>query len=825
VLTLEFPIIRTDIAKSKRVAVILAGGKGTRMKDPNRNKVCYPVAGVPVINRIISTYKHCGFQDIIVVVGYRYDDVISTVEGIFNDINFVFQEHQLGTGDAVKCVCRYLESIGYEGEVFISAGDKLVDGNILIEMRELFESRDFDLLFATSITHKGEFGKVIRDSNGKILGILEAKDIEKLKDEEILELVRRSNETNQSLYFIKAPILYKAIKEIKRDNVQKEEYLTDIVSILAKENAKIETFIIRDESKVLSFNTPQELLEVEMYFQRIRLRELDGNLRNPGNFKRVSEWIEIFSKKDPNLINFFRDIYRDDISVIDRKIRMYLRVLDEFSRRFGPDRNVSIIRSPGRLNIMGRHIDHRGGSVNIIAIDKEIIMVVEPREDDIVRLYNIQEDRFPPREFSISEEMSKLDWSSWLNAINSDRLREELNKNSGDWANYIKASVLKIQERYRDRKIFGMNAVVLGDIPIGSGLSSSSSMVVASAEAITLVNQLNIPPEEFVKLCGEGEWYVGTRGGYGDHAAIKFGIKGNISQIRFFEFEFVGSAPLPKGYSIVFCYSQEQAKKAENARNVFNQKVACYELGTMILKKSFPEFSSKIRHLRDINPDNLGVPEYEIYEMLKVLPERITREELRLLLKDSEKYMLDRIFSTHSAPFEGYPIRGVCLFGISECARSKACLDLLNREEIDTLGELMNISHNGDRVTRLNEYGERVLHINDVSINYLNRIIEGSKRSKDKRFSIMYQSGDYGCSTYKIDMIVDLAKSVQGVLGAQVAGAGLGGCVMVLCRSSSIDLLREKLTRYYYEPFNLDPLIEEAIPVKGSGYIEIMDSN
>jgi len=137
----------------------------------------------------------------------------------------------------------------------------------------------------------------------------------------------------------------------------------------------------------------------------------------------------------------------------------------------------------------------------------------------------------------------------------------------------------------------------------------------------------------------------------------------------------------------------------------------------------------------------------------------------------------------------------------------------------------MNISHNGDRVTRLNEYGERVLHINDVSINYLNRIIEGSKRSKDKRFSIMYQSGDYGCSTYKIDMIVDLAKSVQGVLGAQVAGAGLGGCVMVLCRSSSIDLLREKLTRYYYEPFNLDPLIEEAIPVKGSGYIEIMDSN
>ncbi|MCX7795409.1 MAG: galactokinase, partial [bacterium] len=411
--------------------------------------------------------------------------------------------------------------------------------------------------------------------------------------------------------------------------------------------------------------------------------------------------------------------------------------------------------------------------------------------------------------------------SSWTKAINSERFREELNKSLGDWVNYVKASALKIQERFRDKRILGMNAVVLGDIPIGSGLSSSSSMVVASAEAITLVNQLNIPPEEFVQLCGEGEWYVGTRGGSGDHAAIKFGIKGNVSQIKFFEFEFVGSAPLPKGYSIVFCYSQEQAKKAENARNVFNQKVACYELGTMILKKAFPEISSKIRHLRDINPETLNIPEYEIYEMLKFLPERITREELYLILGDTEKDKLERIFSTHSAPFEGYPIRGVCLFGISECARSRACLELLNKGDMETLGELMNISHNGDRVTRFNEYGERILHINDVSINYLNRLIEGSKRSKDKGFSLMYQSGDYGCSTYKIDMLVDLANSIPGVLGAQVAGAGLGGCIMVLCKTESIELLRKTLVRYYYEPFKLEPLVEEAIPVKGSGYIEI----
>jgi len=76
---LDFPIIKTDIANSKRIAIILAAGKGKRMGDPGRNKVCYPIAGIHVITRIIETYKHCGFQDIIVVVGYRYEDVISVV--------------------------------------------------------------------------------------------------------------------------------------------------------------------------------------------------------------------------------------------------------------------------------------------------------------------------------------------------------------------------------------------------------------------------------------------------------------------------------------------------------------------------------------------------------------------------------------------------------------------------------------------------------------------------------------------------------------------------------------------------------------------------
>jgi len=761
---MKFPVIKSDVKKSKRVAIILAAGKSTRMKDPVRNKVCYPVAGIPVVNRIIHTCKICGFKDIFVVVGFRYQDVITAIETDYDDINYVYQKDQIGTANAVRCACECLQSSGFQGEMLIIAGDKLVAPSFLLGMREFFEENGYDLLFAISKLHSGKFGKVLRDDSGKILSIVEAKNFEVLKktaDPRLLEMLEKIQETNQSIYIVKAPLLYQALAEIKKDSVSKEEYLTDIVSIFSHKNFKVGTFEITNRDDVLTFNTPQEYLEVEMYFQKIKVRTSENTLKNGRNYKNILEWIRIFEEKPPSLLEFFKETYRDDSSVRESKIRIYLKVLREFVKNFGPDRKVFIVRSPGRLNIMGRHIDHRGGTVNILAIDKEIIMVAEPRSDDRIKLHNVDEQKFPYREFSITEEMSKLDWSSWINSINSQSLKEDLNRNAGDWTNYVKAASLKIQDAYRERKISGMNAVVLGDVPIGSGLSSSSAMVVASAEALIMVNDIILTPESFVKLCGEAEWYVGTRGGFGDHAAIKFGLKGNISQIKFLEFEFLGSAPLPEPYSIVFCYSQEEAKKAENARDVFNQKIACYEIGTLMLKKLYPELAAKINHLRDVNPEGLNIPEYEIYQMLKVLPERITREELISFLGKEKR--LENIFSTHIAPFEGYPVRGVCLFGISECARSKLCLELLEGEDIKTLGELMTVSHNGDRVTVLNDYGERVTYMSDVSINYLNMLIEGRKKTNSKKFTLAYQSGWYGCSTYKVDTLVDIASSVEGV--------------------------------------------------------------
>lgn len=800
--TPRFPIIKCEI--KDRVAIVLAGGKGTRMGG-ERNKVCHLVDGVPFINKTITTLKHCGFP-VIVVVGYRYEDVITTVGREFSDVSFILQEEQLGTAHAVRCACRYLRSIGFAGDVLIIAGDKLVLGNALARMREKYEEGDADLLFATKIGEGKSFGRVMRDEEGRVKRIQETKG----KEGEFPPI----GETNQSIYMIKAGLLYEALEEVKPNEEDGEERLTDIVEVLYSKGAKIDTFPLGEE-EVLTFNTPEEL-------ERVRVKMEERRVKGRKHLKRVEEWMKLFQGGDERLDGVLRHIYADDENLLEEKRKVYLEILEKFAEEFGPSSSIFFVRAPGRLNLMGRHIDHRGGAVNVIAMDKEIIMAVEPREDDQVKAVNLKEE-FPPRHFSIQEEMGKLRWASWSRAIESEELKEELSRMKGDWINYIKAGVLKMQDQHRDIKFKGFNAVVYGDIPIGSGLSSSSALVVASAKSILRVNGIASPPRDFILCCGEGEWYVGTRGGHGDHAAMEFGVKGNVSQIRFFPLELVGRAPLPKGYRILFCYSQEPAKKGETVKDAFNQKIACYEIGMMMLKQNFPQYADKIQHLRDVNPSNLGVPEWEIYRMLLSLPERMSREEILAYFPPQRREELERILANHSLPpFDGYPIRGVCLFGIAECARSAKCLQLIQEGDMRTLGHLMNISHHGDRVTILNKKGERVPYRANVSTQYLERLMENCRRHPDKEaFRLMYQPGEYGCSTYKIDMLVDIASKVPGVLGAQVAGAGLGGCVIALVEEDKVDALKEAWMRDYYIPLSLEPLIEAPVAVQGAGYLEV----
>jgi len=474
---------------------------------------------------------------------------------------------------------------------------------------------------------------------------------------------------------------------------------------------------------------------------------------------------------------------------------------------------------------MGRHIDHQGGTCNLMAIDREIVAVARPRGDDGVRLFNVREETFGRREFRLGHLVAQLTWDDWLSLVNSDTVRRMIAAAPGDWSLYVQAALLRLQKQFPERKFRGLDMVISGNVPIGAGLSSSSALVVASAEAAVALNQLEVQPRQFVDLCGEGEWFVGTRGGSADHAAMKFAQKGAVIHVRFFPFGLEETVAFPSAYRMVICNSGLKAQKAAGARDTFNHRVACYHLGVKLVRSWFPQYAPLMEHLRDINPQRLGIPLAWIYRLLVRLPQYASRAELADWLGWDE---VEPLFATHAPPQEGaqlaqgYPIRGVVLYGLAECERSRVCLDLLRAGDMTGFGQLMNISHDGDRIARHDERWRSRPYAAPTSEDYLLKRIEDLESGDPGRVmgaQLHQQPGSYRCSTPELDLMADIAQRTDGVMGAQLAGAGLGGCIMALAREEATDRLVERLVRLYYQPRDLEPQVSVCTPIAGSGVL------
>jgi N-acetylgalactosamine kinase len=311
--------------------------------------------------------------------------------------------------------------------------------------------------------------------------------------------------------------------------------------------------------------------------------------------------------------------------------------------------------------------------------------------------------------------------------------------------------------------------MISGDIPMGAGLSSSSALVVATAEAVRIINELPVSARRLVSLCGEGEWFVGTRGGAADHAAIRLSRRGCVTRVGFFPFAIEGSARFLPHHDLIVCNSGVYAGKSAEAKDMFNAKVTAYHLGRVWFKMLRPDLAPRIQHLRDINSRTLGLSRGEFWRLLNQLPARVSRSKAQAVLAQApapERDVVERLFASHRAPAGGYEVRGVVLFGLSEIERAAKCLDLLKACDATELGHLMRVSHAGDRVSpsgkRVGTGGQPYCAPAEVPSD------------------LAEVPGAYSCSLPAIDRIVDFALTLTGVEGAQLAGAGLGGCVMVL---------------------------------------------
>jgi N-acetylgalactosamine kinase len=393
---------------------------------------------------------------------------------------------------------------------------------------------------------------------------------------------------------------------------------------------------------------------------------------------------------------------------------------------------------------------------------------------------------------------------------------------AGDWGNYIKAAMLRLQHRYQDVRVRGINMALSGNVPIAAGLSSSSTIVVATLQAAIALNGFELTSRQFIDLCGEGEWFVGSRGGAGDHAAIYLGQRGKIAHVGYLPFRVEKIIDAPAGYRVVIANSHVKAAKSATARHEFNARIAAYNLGFALLKQRCPEIADAVEHLRDLNPAQLGCTTSDVYRWLLKVPERMTRKDFQTMLSREHRELVEANFATHAEPPAYWP-RGVLLFGIAEILRSGLCPELIESGQVETFGRLMKISHDGDRVSRPGPDGAYQTAAASPSDESLQRLIADLASENPHRVlmaQLYMQPGYYACSTPEIDQMVDIASAVPGVAGAQIAGAGLGGCIMVLVKKESVEALRRALAAKYYRPRGLEPAAMPCITVEGAGLVE-----
>lgn len=235
------------------MAVVLAAGMGTRMRT-DLPKVLCPALGRPMIEYVLDALVAAGVKKIVVVVGYRADDVRSTLRDRKN-LEFVDQTERLGTGHAVKMA--HNQVTASSGPVVIVAGDSpMIQADSVRRLLAEFDASKPACLLGT--LHKANptgLGRIVRDGNGNFAAIVEEKDA--------TEEQRMITEVNMSTYVFSAPDLAWALDHLKNENRQKEYYLTDAPGLLLAEGKTVQALPILQECESLSINTIDELVLVE----------------------------------------------------------------------------------------------------------------------------------------------------------------------------------------------------------------------------------------------------------------------------------------------------------------------------------------------------------------------------------------------------------------------------------------------------------------------------------------------------------------------------------------------------------------------------------
>jgi galactokinase len=378
-----------------------------------------------------------------------------------------------------------------------------------------------------------------------------------------------------------------------------------------------------------------------------------------------------------------------------RKMKLFSqeeKIKKSFSENFGPGGDIVGVRAPGRVNLIGEHTDYNDGFVFPMALDFQITLAGRVCSGRKVNVFSI--DYQQSVEFDLNGPI----------VFNREQL----------WSNYIMGVFSVLQGQGLD--LPGCEIVFGGDIPQGSGLSSSAALEVATAVFLKAVSGFTIESPQLARLCQRAEnEFVGMNCGIMDQFISMMAREGHALLLDCRSLKYTQVPLILRDACFVVCHSGVKHALVDSE---YNQRRSECESGVAVLRGHYPE----IKALRDVDPNRLEAH----------------RDEL------------------------GDPVYRRCRHVVTENERVLMSHKLLVEDDLPGFGRLMNASHNSLR-------------------------------------------DDYQVSCPEIDLLVDLAREVPGVLGSRITGGGFGGCTISLVMADAVDAFENHIAPAYKRATGIEP--------------------
>jgi len=504
-----------------------------------------------------------------------------------------------------------------------------------------------------------------------------------------------------------------------------------------------------------------------------------------------------------------KDIYTED--ALYAQTYRWEQLLKQFKLQYKNPADF-VARSPGRVNIIGEHIDYSLYPVLPMAITADVLLAVATFDDESensfkIKVSNVQADKFPSHEFDIPFESVEID------------------AKVHEWTNYFKSGLrgaLELLQKKHGKgfKPKSMEILMDGTVPAGGGLSSSAAFVSASALAVMYANsEENVDKKELTELAIVSERAVGVNSGGMDQSASVLSIRGSALFVSFLPSLTARPVQFPKTspeLTFVIAQSFVAADKHVTGPVCYNLRVVECSLAAAYLhavvnksKDSLPSDSAPLGiSLRGFHNAYFAKPtksfEEQLAELIEITKstftkeEGYTREEIAPIIDLTVEQLNERFTSTFPVRAEKFKLRQRALHVFSEALRVLQFMKLL------------------ESPAQLYDAGS------EDSTETFNKLLGELMNETQESCSKIYD-----CSCPELDDICSIARKA-GSYGSRLTGAGWGGCSVHLVPADKVDAVKSAWEREYYSKMELNSEQKEGAvvvskPGSGSAVLIVKD--